>query len=89
MNPRNTASGSLKMQDGEVRKRGLSSVLYQFISEDIPAESHWELLQKAQSWGFKTSQQAKLCTTLDEVKNLLISGIRKDIIYLLKLTVLF
>ncbi|AZB19992.1 NAD-dependent DNA ligase LigA [Chryseobacterium indologenes] len=69
MNPRNTASGSLKMQDsGEVRKRGLSSVLYQFISEEVPAETHWELLQKAQSWGFKTSQQAKLCRTLDEVK---------------------
>lgn len=69
MNPRNTASGSLKMQDsGEVRKRGLSSVLYQFISEEIPAETHWELLQKAQSWGFKTSQQAKLCRTMDEVK---------------------
>ncbi|MDC8106976.1 NAD-dependent DNA ligase LigA [Chryseobacterium sp. PTM-20240506] len=70
MNPRNTASGSLKMQDsGEVRKRGLSSVLYQFISEEIPAETHWELLQKAQTWGFKTSQQAKLCKTLDEVKD--------------------
>lgn len=69
MNPRNTASGSLKMQDSaEVRKRSLSSVLYQFISEDIPAETHWELLQKAQGWGFKTSQQAKLCKTLDEVK---------------------
>ncbi|MGU3373650.1 NAD-dependent DNA ligase LigA [Chryseobacterium sp. M5A1_1a] len=69
MNPRNTASGSLKMQDSaEVRKRALSSVLYQFISEDIPAETHWELLQKAQGWGFKTSQQAKLCKTLDEVK---------------------
>ncbi|KXH79687.1 NAD-dependent DNA ligase LigA [Chryseobacterium kwangjuense] len=69
MNPRNTASGSLKMQDsGEVRKRGLSSVLYQFISEDVPAKSHWELLQNAQSWGFKTSQQAKLCKTMDEVK---------------------
>lgn len=69
MNPRNTASGTLKMQDsGEVRKRGLSSVLYQYISEEIPAESHWELLQKAQTWGFKTSQQAKLCKTLDEVK---------------------
>ncbi|WP_284460445.1 NAD-dependent DNA ligase LigA [Chryseobacterium sp.] len=70
MNPRNTASGSLKMQDSaEVRERGLSSVLYQFIAEDIPAETHWELLQKAQGWGFKTSQQAKLCTTLDEVKD--------------------
>lgn len=69
MNPRNTASGSLKMQDSaEVRKRGLSSVLYQFISEDIPAETHWELLQKAQSWGFKTSQQAKLCKTMAEVQ---------------------
>ncbi len=69
MNPRNTASGSLKMQDsGEVRKRGLSSVLYQFISDEIPAETHWDLLQKAQSWGFKTSQQVKLCKTLDEVK---------------------
>ncbi|MDM1552946.1 MULTISPECIES: NAD-dependent DNA ligase LigA [Chryseobacterium] len=69
MNPRNTASGSLKMQDSaEVRKRSLSSVLYQFISDEIPAETHWELLQKAQSWGFKTSQQAKLCRTLDEVK---------------------
>lgn len=69
MNPRNTASGSLKMQDsGEVRKRGLSSVLYQYISEEVPAETHWELLQKAKEWGFKTSQQAKLCTTLDEVK---------------------
>lgn len=69
MNPRNTASGSLKMQDSaEVRKRSLSSVLYQFISDEIPTETHWELLQKAQGWGFKTSQQAKLCKTLDEVK---------------------
>ncbi|REC62374.1 DNA ligase (NAD(+)) LigA [Chryseobacterium pennae] len=69
MNPRNTASGSLKMQDSaEVRKRSLSSVLYQFISDEIPAETHWELLQKAQGWGFKTSQQAKLCKTMDEVK---------------------
>ena len=69
MNPRNTASGSLKMQDsGEVRKRGLSSVLYQYISEEIPAESHWELLEKAKSWGFKTSQQARLCKTMAEVQ---------------------
>ena len=39
MNPRNTASGSLKMQNcGEVRKRGLSAVLYQYIAENFPAE---------------------------------------------------
>src|SRR5690606_23582974 len=69
MNPRNTASGSLKMQDsGEVRKRGLSAVLYQFISENTAAQTHWELLEKAKSWGFRISDQAKLCADLDEVK---------------------
>jgi DNA ligase (NAD+) len=71
MNPRNTASGSLKMQDSaEVRKRSLSAVLYQFIADEFPAETHWELLAKAKSWGFKVSEdQAKLCKNLDEVKN--------------------
>lgn len=69
MNPRNTASGSLKMQDsGEVRKRRLSSVLYQFISQDIPAETHWELLEKSKEWGFRTSDHIKLCKNLDEIK---------------------
>ena len=70
MNPRNTASGSLKMQDsGEVRKRRLSSVLYQFISQEVPAESHLELLHKAHNWGFTISEQAKLCKNLDEIKD--------------------
>ena len=69
MNPRNTASGSLKMQDSsEVSKRKLSAVLYQFISSEIPAETHWELLQNSRRWGFKVSDQAKLCNSLDEVK---------------------
>ena len=69
MNPRNTASGSLKMQDsGEVRKRKLSAVLYQFISAEIPAETHWELLQNSRKWGFKVSDQAKQCKNLEEVK---------------------
>ncbi len=71
MNPRNTASGSLKMQDsGEVRKRGLSAVLYQYIAENFPAETHWDLLTNAKQWGFRVSEdQAKLCRTLDDVKN--------------------
>lgn len=71
MNPRNTASGSLKMQDSaEVRKRGLSAVLYQYIAEEFPATTHWELLAQAKKWGFKVSEdQAKLCKTLDDVKN--------------------
>lgn len=69
MNPRNTASGSLKIQDSaEVRKRGLSAVIYQFIANDFPSKTHWELLQKTKSWGFKISEQAKLCHSLDEVK---------------------
>lgn len=71
MNPRNTASGSLKMQDSaEVRKRSLSAVLYQYIADEFPAETHWELLSKAKKWGFKVSEdQAKLCKSLDDVKN--------------------
>lgn len=69
MNPRNTASGSLKIQDSaEVRKRGLSAVLYQFVGENLPAATHWELLEKSKLWGFRTSDQAKLCRTLEEVK---------------------
>ncbi|KNB61122.1 NAD-dependent DNA ligase LigA [Chryseobacterium sp. Hurlbut01] len=69
MNPRNTASGSLKMQDsGEVRKRRLSSVLYQFVAQEVDAESHWELLHKTHNWGFTISEQVKLCKNLDEIK---------------------
>ena len=70
MNPRNTASGSLKLQDsGEVRKRNLSAVLYQFVSENSPAETHFELLQQAKTWGFKISENAKLCKNLQEVQD--------------------
>lgn len=70
MNPRNTASGSLKMQDsGEVSKRKLSAVLYQFISSEIPKNTHWELLQNAKKWGFNVSDHAKLCKSLDDVKD--------------------
>ncbi|WP_018675999.1 NAD-dependent DNA ligase LigA [Riemerella columbina] len=69
MNPRNTASGSLKMQDSsEVRKRKLSAVLYQIVGTELPANSHWQLLNATQSWGFSVSKQAKLCKNLDEVK---------------------
>lgn len=70
MNPRNTASGSLKIQDSaEVSKRGLSAVLYQFVAKDFPVETHWELLQKMKSIGFKISQHSKLCKSLEEVKD--------------------
>ncbi|MGB4447030.1 MAG: NAD-dependent DNA ligase LigA [Cloacibacterium sp.] len=70
MNPRNTASGSLKLQDSsEVRKRNLSAVLYQFVSENSPAETHFELLQQAKTWGFKISENAQLCKNIQEVQD--------------------
>ena len=70
MNPRNTASGSLKMQDStEVSRRGLSAVLYQFVAQDVTEKTHWELLQKMNSVGFKVSQYSKLCKSLQEVKD--------------------
>lgn len=69
MNPRNTASGSLKMQDStEVRKRKLSAVLYQVVADHVPEETHWAMLQETQKWGFKISQKAKICHSLDQVK---------------------
>lgn len=69
MNPRNTASGSLKLQDSaEVGKRNLSAVLYQFVSAELPAASHFEILQKAKQWGFKISENAHLCNNMEEVQ---------------------
>ena len=45
-------------------------MLYQYIAEEFPATTHWELLSKAKKWGFKVSEdQAKLCKNLEEVKN--------------------
>lgn len=68
MNPRNSASGSLKLQDSsEVRKRRLSALMYQIVSTETVAESHFELLEKAKSWGFKTSSHTKICKSLEEV----------------------
>lgn len=70
MNPRNTASGSLKLQDSsEVKKRGLDAVLYQFLADEYPAPTHWELLDKARTWGFKVSEgNAKVCHSIEEAK---------------------
>jgi DNA ligase (NAD+) len=53
-NPRNTASGTLKMQDSKiVASRGLDSYLYGIYGEDLHAEGHFESVQKAGTWGFK------------------------------------
>ncbi|MBL0045617.1 MAG: NAD-dependent DNA ligase LigA [Flavobacteriales bacterium] len=54
-NPRNTAAGSLKQQDPkDVAKRGLDNFIYALQGEDLPSRSHFENIQAARSWGFKT-----------------------------------
>ena len=53
-NPRNTASGTLKLQDSKVvSERGLDSYLYGLYGYDLPLEGHYESVLKAQEWGFK------------------------------------
>jgi DNA ligase (NAD+) len=60
-NPRNTASGSLKLQDSaQVSRRPLDCLLYTFIGNDTKYETHFESLQKARDFGFKVPSEAKL-----------------------------
>ncbi len=68
MNPRNTASGSLKLQDSaEVAKRPLECFLYSLVGDNLPIKTQFEGLIKAREWGFKVPKEAKLCKTTDEV----------------------
>lgn len=68
MNPRNTASGSLKLQDsGEVAKRPLDCLLYNLAGKNLGVSSQFESLQKAKTWGFKVPEQARLCKSTKEV----------------------
>ena len=67
-NPRNAASGTLKLQDSqEVARRGLSCFLYYILGEDLPANTHYDRLQIAKQWGFSISDAVKVCHSLDEV----------------------
>jgi len=67
-NPRNAAAGSLKMQDpSEVAKRNLDSFLYNMMGEDLPADNHYQCLQKARVWGLKISPYIAKCHTLEEI----------------------
>ena len=67
-NPRNTASGSLKLQDSaEVAKRPLDCLLYSLIGNNLPFQSHFEGLDKARSWGFKVPKQSHLAKNIYEV----------------------
>ena len=67
-NPRNAASGSLKLQNAsEVAKRKLDAYLYYMLGENLPADTHSGCLQAAVSYGFKISDAVKVCKTLPEV----------------------
>jgi DNA ligase (NAD+) len=67
-NPRNFASGTIKMQDSaEVAKRPLDCFLYFVYTDNNPFKTHWESLQAANSWGFKVSKENKLCSNIQEV----------------------
>lgn len=67
-NPRNTASGSLKLQDSaEVAKRPLDCLLYFIVGNNLPFKSQFEGLEKARQWGFKVPKQSKLAKNMEEV----------------------
>ncbi len=67
-NPRNAASGTLKLQDPkEVARRGLDAYLYYMLGEDLPADTHYDRLQTARRWGFQVSDAIQVCHSLDEV----------------------
>ncbi|MBT7984014.1 MAG: NAD-dependent DNA ligase LigA [Flavobacteriaceae bacterium] len=68
MNPRNTASGSLKLQDSaEVARRPLKCFLYQVVSEHDESKTQYENLISASKWGFNISDSYRLCNSIDEV----------------------
>lgn len=67
-NPRNTASGSLKLQDSaEVAKRPLDCLLYGLVGSNFNFTTQFESLEHARQMGFKAPKESKLCNTIDEV----------------------
>ena len=68
MNPRNTASGSLKLQDSSlVAQRPLECLLYSIVGRDLGIHTQFQMLEKAREWGFKVPIATKLCHSTDEV----------------------
>ncbi|MBP1615929.1 MAG: ligA [Bacteroidetes bacterium] len=69
-NPRNAASGTLKLQNSSiVASRKLDAYLYYLLGENLPCDGHYENLQEVQRWGFKISPLMCKCQTLQEVFN--------------------
>lgn len=69
-NPRNAASGTLKLQNSTiVASRKLDAYFYYLLGEELPSDLHYENLQIARKWGFKISDAIQVCKTRDEVFN--------------------
>ncbi len=67
-NPRNAAAGTLKMQNSaEVSRRGLDAYFYYLISDELPADNHYDNMIAARSWGFKVSNLMTLMDSIEEV----------------------
>lgn len=67
-NPRNTASGSLKLQDSaEVAKRPLDCLLYQLAGDNLPIKTQFDSLTLSRKWGFKAPKESKLANSIEEV----------------------
>ena len=67
-NPRNAASGSLKMQDSkEVAKRPLNCYLYYLLGDKLPSTKHIENLKIAKHWGFRIPNEIALCSSIEQV----------------------
>ena len=68
-NPRNAASGSLKLIDStQVANRGLECTLYHMLGDNLPFATHEEALDKAVEWGLPVSDKRKLCRSVDEIE---------------------
>lgn len=68
-NPRNAAAGTLKQQaSAVVARRGLDCTLYQLAGDEVQELSHWESLEAARRWGFKISDDARLCRSWSEIE---------------------
>jgi len=67
-NPRNSASGTMKMQDSAVvAKRKLECFVYYMMGDKLPSKTQYDNLEKAKAWGFRTSPHTKLCQSMEEV----------------------
>ena len=67
-NPRNAASGTLKMQNSaEVARRGLDAYFYYMLGDGLPCDNHYDNLMAAKRWGFKVSDAITLMNGVDEV----------------------